>query len=164
MTLRGTTLASANAESTLQGLVNNLISGEMRYSHVIEEASKHYNYDLAVSALKKQQVPKELGFLLTSSNRSQTTTATTTLSEDSLKKARDFLNSLVVSTYVELDAKLIETKEFELKNRAVFRQITADMARLGQQIADHIKAASEATTCITDTTQQIEDIKEKKTK
>jgi hypothetical protein len=157
--LRGTSLATAHSASTLNNMISSLISGdgEVRTVDFINAASKHWNYARAVSVLKKHDVPKELSFLLTKSNT--TATADPTYDEVSLGKARDFLNKLIVAGYVELDAILIEAKEWEIKHRQSLNQVIADMARLGEQIANHIRAASDATTCIADTTQKIQDVR-----
>merc|ERR1719316_2486144 len=84
------------------------------------------------------------------------------LDEASLTKARQFLNQLVEAAYVELDAKIIEAKEFEAQNRGTWQQVVADIARLGQQIADHIRRAAEATACIASVGRQIDDVKERR--
>merc|ERR1719316_2231204 len=81
------------------------------------------------------------------------------LTEESLTKARQFLNQLVEAAYVELDAKIIEAKEFEAQNRGTWQQVVADIARLGQQIADHIRRAAEATSCIARLGREIDDVK-----
>jgi rhamnose utilization protein RhaD (predicted bifunctional aldolase and dehydrogenase) len=142
----------------VQELINNLISGtdDVRFSHVAREASKHITFSQAASALQQQHaVPKDVSSLLarTSANTSQA------LTEESLTKARNFLNGLIEAAFVELDAKIIEAKEFEAKNRGTWQQVVADIARLGQQIADHIRRAAEATACIASVTRQIDDVK-----
>jgi hypothetical protein len=104
---------------------------------------------------QEHALPKEVSSLLdkASANNSQT------LDEKSLTKARLFLNQLVEAAYVELDAKIIEAKEFEARNRGTWQQVVADIARLGEQIAGHIKRAAEATACIASKTRQIDDVK-----
>jgi len=156
--LRGSASAFELQQSSVQELVQNLISGEgsVRFSHVIAEASKHVNFAEASSALRQQHsLPKEVSALLarTTSNNSQA------LTEESLTKARQFLNQLVEAAYVELDAKVIEAKEFEAMNRGTWQQVVADIARLGQQIADHIRRAAEATACIASVSRQIDDVR-----
>jgi len=56
--------------------------------------------------------------------------------EDSLAKARKYLNEMMESAWKELDDKVIECKEFEDRNRGSFEQVMTDIARLGEQIAD----------------------------
>merc|ERR1719446_1712209 len=56
--------------------------------------------------------------------------------EDSLAKARKYLNEMMESAWKELDDKVIECKEFEDRNRGHFEQVMTDIARLGEQIAD----------------------------
>jgi hypothetical protein len=56
--------------------------------------------------------------------------------ESSLQKARRILNGMVEGSQKELDAVIIECKEFEERNRGTFGQVTTDLARLGAQISD----------------------------
>merc|ERR1719235_975962 len=63
--------------------------------------------------------------------------------EDSLAKARKYLNEMMEAAWEELDNKVIECKEFEDRNRGQFEQIMTDIARLGQQIADLQRVISE---------------------
>jgi hypothetical protein len=65
-------------------------------------------------------------------------------SEQSLAKARNILNGMVESAQDELDAKLIECKEFEARNRGTYSQVMTDIARLGEQVADLERLRSEA--------------------
>merc|ERR1719463_268247 len=65
--------------------------------------------------------------------------------EESLAKARKYLNQLVEKAWGELDDKLIECKEFEDKNRGTFEQVMTDIARLAEQIADLERLKSEST-------------------
>merc|ERR1719399_2314267 len=63
--------------------------------------------------------------------------------EDSLAKARKYLNEMMEAAWEELDNKVIECKEFEDRNRGHFEQIMTDIARLGEQIADLQRVISE---------------------
>merc|ERR1719388_775668 len=63
--------------------------------------------------------------------------------EDSLAKARKYLNEMMESAWKELDDKVIECKEFEDRNRGHFEQVMTDIARLGEQIADWQRVISE---------------------
>jgi hypothetical protein len=56
--------------------------------------------------------------------------------EASLEKARRILNGMVEGSQKDLDAVMIECKEFEERNRGTFSQVTTDLARLGSSIAD----------------------------
>jgi hypothetical protein len=56
--------------------------------------------------------------------------------EDSLTKARKILNGMIEGSVKELDAVILECKEFEERNRGSYGQVTTDLARLGAQIAD----------------------------
>jgi hypothetical protein len=69
---------------------------------------------------------------------------TAVFTEESMKKARKVLNSLIEKAWKEMDAKLIECKEFEDKNRGTFEQVMTDIARLAEQIADNEKTKAQA--------------------
>merc|ERR1719316_2227850 len=116
----------------------------------------HVDFGKAASALEQEHaVPKEVSSLLSRAR----TNSSQSLTEESLTKARNFLNQLVEAAYVELDAKIIEAKEFEARNRGTWQQVVADIARLGQQIAGHIQRAAEATACIASVSRQIDSVK-----
>jgi len=120
--------------------------------------SKEIDFSKAAKMLQQKHVlPHEVSSLLDKS------TATASLDEDSLAKARKFLNGLVEAAYKELDDKIIEAKEFEAQNRGTWQQVVADMARLGQQIANHIRMAAEATACIAEMGRQIDAVKQQRT-
>merc|ERR1719316_2234632 len=75
--------------------------------------------------------------------------------ESSLEKARKVLNELVEKAWKELDDKIIECKEFEEKNRGTYDQVITDIARIGEDIADFIKAKGDAQECINVKEQEI---------
>jgi hypothetical protein len=50
---------------------------------------------------------------------------------------------MMEGAWAELDAKVIECKEFEDRNRGSFEQVMTDIARLGEQIADLQRVISE---------------------
>jgi hypothetical protein len=149
--LRGSSFASGSlaSKSAIEELVSSLISnegeGKMRFSHVIQEVSKEMDLATAASSLQQKHVlPKEVSSLLmrASINTSHT------LEEVSLTKARKFLNGLVEAAQIELDDAIIEAKEFEARNRGTWRQVSADIARLSEQIAQAMKRASKAYSCV----------------
>merc|ERR1719482_1932396 len=69
-------------------------------------------------------------------------------SEDSLAKARKYLNELVFKAWGELDDKLIECKEYEDRNLQTWEQVKIDIARLSETIADLMRLKAEATEMI----------------
>merc|ERR1719399_128600 len=75
--------------------------------------------------------------------------------ESSLEKARKVLNELVEKAWKELDDKVIDCKEFEERNRGTYEQVVTDIARIGEDIADFIKAKGEAQECINVKEQEI---------
>jgi hypothetical protein len=70
--------------------------------------------------------------------------------EESLAKARKYLNEMVEKAWHELDDQLIACKEFEDKNRGTFEQVMTDIARLAEQIADLERLKAETTEMIGD--------------
>merc|ERR1719281_162910 len=64
--------------------------------------------------------------------------------ESSLAKARRYLNEMMFKAWGELDDNVIACKVFEDKSRGAQAQISTDIARLGEQIADleRIKATA----------------------
>jgi len=78
-------------------------------------------------------------------------------SEESLAKARGILNGMVESAQDELDAKVIECKEFESRNRGTFDQVRTDLSRLGEQIADLERLRTEANQGISTKIAEIDD-------
>merc|ERR1719428_1504228 len=68
--------------------------------------------------------------------------------EASLEKARKVLNELVEKAWKELEDKIIECKEFEERNRGTYDQVTTDIARIGEDIADFLKVKGDAQECI----------------
>ena len=65
--------------------------------------------------------------------------------ENSLAKARKYLNQMIEKAWKELDDKLIACKEYEDKNRGTFGQVMTDLARIAEQIADQERLKSETT-------------------
>merc|ERR1719473_1910504 len=76
-------------------------------------------------------------------------------SEDSLAKALKVLNQMIEKAWNELDDKLIECKEFEDKNRGTFDQVTTDISRLSEYLADLARIRAEATESIAQKEQEI---------
>ena len=71
--------------------------------------------------------------------------------------AKPFLNIKVGKAQKELDDKVIEAKDFDARDRGAQAQVVADMATLSGYIATLMGQDSEATTCLTETNDQIAD-------
>jgi len=65
-------------------------------------------------------------------------------SEDSLTKARKYLNQMMFKAWKELDDKVIQCKVYEDKMRGSMDQVKTDIARLGSQVADMERIKAEA--------------------
>jgi len=61
-----------------------------------------------------------------------------------MAKARVALNDLVEKSWVELDDKIIECKEYQEMNRATFDQVVTDISRLVEQITDLERVETES--------------------
>jgi uncharacterized protein YegL len=57
-------------------------------------------------------------------------------------RAITMMNDLILKAHERLDVKVIECREFKLKNRQTMAQIETDLARFGQQIANSERVAS----------------------
>jgi len=77
------------------------------------------------------------------------------LDEDSITKARQILNGMVETAQNELDAKLIECKEFLWKNRKTWWQVITDLNFMTSSIADLESKKSDSNTKINETSDQI---------
>merc|ERR1719313_953512 len=76
-------------------------------------------------------------------------------SEKSLAKARKILNGMVEEAQGRLDVETIRCKVFYDRNRGMFAQVMADLARLSAQIADLTRVIGETTDNIAATNQLI---------
>lgn len=79
--------------------------------------------------------------------------------ENTLGQARGILNGMVESSVAELDAKIIECKEFEERNRETSDQVKTDIARIGEDIADLERLSTEANQGISSKITEIEVVK-----
>merc|ERR1719311_1562413 len=77
--------------------------------------------------------------------------------EKSLAKARRILNGMVEEAQGRLDVERIRCKVFYDRNRGMFAQVMADLARLSAQIADLTRVIGETTDNIATTNQLIVD-------
>merc|ERR1719409_636992 len=75
--------------------------------------------------------------------------------ETSMAKARIALNDLVEKSWVELDDKIIECKEYQEMNRATFDQVVTDISRLVEQITDLERVETESLEGIAKTEMEI---------
>merc|ERR1719390_272152 len=97
----------------------------------------------AVAERLQGKLPADVASLVRASVKTSKATSQQPFSEDSLAKARKYLNQMMEGAWAELDSKVIECKEFEDRNRGSFEQVMTDIARLGEQIADLQRVISE---------------------
>merc|ERR1719390_96247 len=97
----------------------------------------------AVAERLQGKLPADVASLVSASVKTSKGKSQQPFSEDSLAKARKYLNQMMEGAWAELDDKVIECKEFEDRNRGSFEQVMTDIARLGEQIADLQRVISE---------------------
>jgi len=150
-------ITTSDTESAVS-LVSDLLkdSTNVRFSHVINAMIPHVSFKSAAATLTKEHtVPKEVANLLQGGKTADK------LDDASLQKARIFLNGLVESAYPYLDELIVRAKEFEYRNRGSEEQVSADIARLGQQIAGHIGDITAAQQCMRDKDAAIDAVRER---
>jgi hypothetical protein len=108
---------------------------------MIETGLQKVDREAAVERIQGK-LPAEVASLVRASVRTRGSSQQP-FDEDSLAKARKYLNGMMESAWKELDDKVIQCKEFEDRNRGHFEQVMTDIARLGEQIADWQRVISE---------------------
>merc|ERR1719337_742226 len=109
---------------------------------MIETGLHKVDREAAVERIQGK-LPADVASLVRASVRTDKAASKQPFSEDSLAKARKYLNQMMEGAWAELDDKVIECKEFEDRNRGSFEQVMTDIARLGEQIADLQRVISE---------------------
>ena len=102
---------------------------------MIETGLQKVDREAAVERIQGK-LPADVASLVRASVRTSRGASDQPFDEDSLAKARKYLNEMMESAWKELDDKVIECKEFEDRNRGHFEQVMTDIARLGEQIAE----------------------------
>merc|ERR1719498_1726915 len=102
---------------------------------MIETGLQKVDRQVAVEHIQGK-LPADVASLVRASVRAGRGASQQPFDEDSLAKARKYLNEMMESAWQDLDNKVIECKEFEDRNRGHFEQVMTDIARLGEQIAD----------------------------
>merc|ERR1719163_1379667 len=95
----------------------------------------------AAKALESHALPNDVRALVA---RTSSASKTAKFDESSMAKARIALNDLVEKSWVELDDKIIECKEYQEMNRATFDQVVTDISRLVEQITDLERVETES--------------------
>jgi len=115
-------------------LVRGLVSGRSSLSHAVKKGIDTMSTQEALLRLDGK-LPPEVASLVKFATKSGKSTADGAFTEVSLAKARNILNVMIQNSWVELDDKVIECKEFEERNRGTYDQVVNDMTRLASQIA-----------------------------
>lgn len=143
---KGTSNSSVHVslEVLLESEIMKLIKGQGPTVHKVSNmVNGKMNLDDAVNRLNGK-LPDDVTGLLHKSRAVEGKTQKGEFDEDSLAKARNILNGMVEGSVKELDAVILECKEFEERNRGTYGQVTTDLARLGSQIADLSRKRVEA--------------------
>jgi len=131
-------MAAVELDATMKALVDRLLK---RHSHsptqreMVEAGLRKISLKAAAKRLEGK-LPVDVASLVHVVNIEGKSKSQQPFAEESLAKARKYLNEMVEKAWHELDDKLIECKEFEDKNRGTFEQVMTDIARLAEQIAD----------------------------
>lgn len=86
------------------------------------------------------KLPPEVAALVTATKSASTQPFT----EAALTKARNVLNGMVESAQIELDAKMIQCKEFYDRNRGAWEQVKTDLSRFAANLAVFEKEQGES--------------------
>jgi hypothetical protein len=150
------------SESTIGEMVAALLSGDgPRSSDVIRAGTSKMSLEGALRRVESKlpgaivALARETGE--DASELSEAAKVAEVFDEASLEKARKILNGMMEQSQVELDAKMIECKEFEARNRGTFEQVTTDISRLGSQMADLDRLRSEANNGISAKSDEMDD-------
>jgi len=139
-------VTTVKLDAAMKTLVTRLL--ERRVANVpsrkemIETGLHKVDREAAVERIQGK-LPADVASLVRASVRTDRAASKQPFDEDSLAKARKYLNEMMESAWKELDDKVIECKEFEDRNRGHFEQVMTDIARLGEQIADWQRVISE---------------------
>jgi len=129
---------SAEIREVLQGMAQDLLAihpvdGMASVRDGLQAVSGKMDLKTALKAVSHNKLPTEVQALVTTESTSSGKGA---FDETSMAKARVALNDLVEKSWVELDDKIIECKEYQEMNRATFDQVVTDISRLVEQITD----------------------------
>eukprot|EP00419_Tripos_fusus_P054381 CAMPEP_0172812372 /NCGR_PEP_ID=MMETSP1075-20121228/10002_1 /TAXON_ID=2916 /ORGANISM="Ceratium fusus, Strain PA161109" /LENGTH=996 /DNA_ID=CAMNT_0013651925 /DNA_START=90 /DNA_END=3080 /DNA_ORIENTATION=+ len=111
------------------------------FADIVEKAPQVMRAQEAWRHMRKHHVPADIALVLQNSlhrgRRQQ-------FSEESMAKARTYLNGLLEHARNELDSKIIQCKEFDDQTQESMTHISTDLSRLGESLADFQRLKSEA--------------------
>jgi len=102
---------------------------------MIETGLQKVDPETAVERIQSK-LPADVASLVRSSVKTSKGKSQQPFDEDSLAKARKYLNEMMEKAWEELDDKIIQCKEFEEQNRGTYDQVNTDISRLIEQITD----------------------------
>merc|ERR1719174_1265990 len=140
------TLVSAEIRDTLQGVAMDLLAahpleGMASVRAGMQAVTGKMDFKTAIKAIDHKNLPADVQSLVKTAS---STGAKAQFDETSMAKARIALNDLVEKSWVELDDKIIECKEYQEMNRATFDQVVTDISRLVEQITDLERVETES--------------------
>jgi len=144
------------AETFLGKMVTEMIMNEHgkgpSMKHMTEAALDKMDDNEAMQRLDGKLAPDLASLVkLTSKADSSQSAESQGFAEASLQKARRILNSMILDSWNELDATIIECKEYCFRNRRTYAQVVTDLNRLGSQIANLERQRASAGQGIADT-------------
>jgi len=145
---QGSEGAAVEITAAMEGIVRRLLKRGEEHTpsntEMVEAGIDKVNVQTAVKRLE-DKLPADVASLVRVSAGGASQQP---FSEDSLAKARKYLNELVFKAWGELDDKLIECKEYEDRNLQTWEQVKVDIARLSETVADLMRLKAEATEMI----------------
>jgi len=112
--------------------------------HIVNRAHKRMRFEDAVPKIAGKLPKDVLSLVHMASGHRGKHKAGRMFTEESLAKARLYLNNMMYDAYLELDQVEVECKEFEESNREVFNQIATDLEHLGAELAEQYRQKTEA--------------------
>jgi hypothetical protein len=144
----GSEVKAVEVDTAMESLVSRLLNHHEKNvpskTEMVDVGVKKMNIDAAARRLESK-LPQDMASLVRTSVKDE---AHQPFAEESLAKARKYLNMLTVKAWKELDDKLIECKEFEDRNRGSFKQVMTQIATLSEYISDLSAVKAQATEMI----------------
>jgi hypothetical protein len=137
--------AGAALREQVRGMVRDMFQHKGTTTrHIASKARKRMKFEEAVPKIAGKLPKDVLSLIHMASGHKGKGKTQRTFSEESLAKARVYLNQMMYDGWLELDQVEVECKEFQESNREVFSQIVTDLEHLGSDLADSYRMKTEA--------------------
>lgn len=153
---------ASKARSAIKNIASSMLNSKgniPRLHEIMRTVSKSMRVHEALHHLRRHQMPPDVALAL---QQSTSVSSRAPLSEESMSKARKYLNDLLQKARGQVDEKIMECKDFDDKTQVSLDQASTDMARLGEQLADFQRLKVEANEGINTMEQEINDAEERR--